>query len=540
MKKTFVRILAFLLVLCMFFSMIACGAKDQPEDTPAAPSEEVSANPPAQPESGSEEREHVELIFYTHANAIFAGFDKTMAAVNEYLKEKLNTTVDFRIYEQSTYKDTVNPAFMSGDEMDCLLVGSTGIDFVTNVSKNAFIDISSYIDTYLPGTKARLPEAAWDAYSYQGGIYGICSIKDLANQLGIYTNDTLLNDLGIEFPADTYYTWKDLVPFFYEVQAARDAKYPEKAGKPMLAANEAGQCIFYDFYDFLVGSYSTPLVITGIPGLQDYEGVKSGEEVTSYFYTDEFREYCEIIKGFRDNGLIQFEFNPDEYTSLYDGDAIGGIVWGDLAVDAAQRGYPFETTMHYANASTLMTSGMLAAGFALPVQCSNVERTLEVIELLNTDQYLATLMHFGPEGIGWTDADNDGVLEFEGTENDPSIEWLEKCWYQWYGFGLGAMTASKAPEGYPADFADRVFEMNKNGKDSGNLGFTFDATNVQTELAACNAVMDEYMSTFNYGTASDLDATIDEFVNKLKANGLDTIIAECQTQLTEWRAANGK
>lgn len=196
--------------------------------------------------------------------------------------------------------------------------------------------------------------------------------------------------------------------------------------------------------------------------------------------------------------------------------------------------------MHYANASTLMTSGMLAAGFALPVQCSNVERTLEVIELLNTDQYLATMMHFGPEGIGWTDADNDGVLEFEGTENDPSIEWLEKCWYQWYGFGLGAMTASKAPEGYPADFADRVFEMNKNGKDSGNLGFTFDATNVQTELAACNAVMDEYMSTFNYGTASDLDATIDEFVNKLKANGLDTIIAECQTQLTEWRAANGK
>ena len=82
MKKTFVRILAFLLVLCMSFSMTACGAKDQPEDTPAAPSEEASANPSAQPESGSEEREHVELIFYTHANAIFAGYDKTMAAVN--------------------------------------------------------------------------------------------------------------------------------------------------------------------------------------------------------------------------------------------------------------------------------------------------------------------------------------------------------------------------------------------------------------------------------------------------------------------------
>ena len=540
MKKTFVRILALVLALAMSFSMIACGAKEQPEDTPVTPSEEASANTPAPSEDAPEEREHVELVFYTHATDIQPGFEKTMAAVNEYLKEKLNTTVDFRIYSQATYKETVNPAFMSGDEMDCLLVGSTGIDFTTNVSKNAFIDISDYIDTYLPGTKAQLPEAAWEAYSYQDGIYGICAIKDLSNQLGFYTNDTLLNDLGIEFPADTYYTYKDLVPFFYEVKEARDAKYPEKADKPMLNIGEVGGSIFYDFYDFFVGSYSTPLVITGIPGLQDYEGVKSGEEVTSYFYTEDFREYCEIIKGFRDNGLVQFEYAPEEYTSLNDGDAIGGIVWGDLAVDREARGYCFDPTMYYAKGATLMTSVMLAAGFALPVQCSNVERTLEVIELMNTDQYLATMMHFGPEGIGWNDADNDGVLEFEGTENDPSLGHLDKCWWHWYGFGLAAMTASKAPAGYPADFADRIFEMNKNGADSGNLGFTFDASNVQTELAACNAVMDEYMSTFNFGTASDLDATIDEFVNKLKANGLDTIIAECQTQLTAWRAANGK
>lgn len=187
-----------------------------------------------------------------------------------------------------------------------------------------------------------------------------------------------------------------------------------------------------------------------------------------------------------------------------------------------------------------MTSGMLAAGWAIPQQCTNVERTLEVIELLNTDQYLATLMHFGIEGKSWTDTDNDGVLEFDGTGNDPSLSNSEKYWYNWYGFALGAMTASKAPAGYPADFAQAVYQMNKNGVTSGNLGFAFDASNVQTELAACNAVMDEYMGIFNYGTAEDLDATIDEFVQKLKSNGLDTIIAECQAQLTTWRAANGK
>lgn len=539
MKKAFVRLLAFLLVLAMSFSMIACGAKDQPEDTPAAPSpsEEASSNTPAEPEE--EEREYVELIFYTHVPKVTAGYEQTMAAVNEYLKEKLNTTVDFRIYDQGVYKDTVVPAFQAGDDMDCLLVGSTGVDFTSNVVKNAFIDISDYIDTYLPGTKAQLPEAAWEAYSYQDGVYGICSIKDLSNQLGIYTNDTLLNDLGVEFPADNYYTWKDLVSFFYEVQEARDAKYPEKAGKPLLDIREAGMCFYYDFYDFFVGGYNDPLVITGIPGLQDYEGVKSGEEVTSYFYTEEFREYCEIIKGFRDNGIVQFEYSPEEYTSLADGDAIGGIVWGDLSVTREGRGFNFDPTMHYAKAATLATSGMLAAGFALPQQCSNVERTLEVIELLNTDEYLATLMHFGEEGVGWTDNDNDGVLEFEGTENDPNNE-AGRWWYNWYGFAIGAMTASKAPAGYPADFADRIYEMNTNGVDSGNLGFTFDATNIQTELAACNSVVSEYMSILSYGTASDLDATIDEFVNKLKANGLDTIIAECQTQLTEWRTANGK
>ena len=149
-------------------------------------------------------------------------------------------------------------------------------------------------------------------------------------------------------------------------------------------------------------------------------------------------------------------------------------------------------------------------------------------------------MHFGIEGKSWNDTNKDGVLEFEGTGNDPSLTNSEKYWYNWYGFGLGAMTASKAPAGYPANFAESIYKMNENGIDSGNLGFTFDASNVQTELAACNAVMDEYMGTFNYGTAEDLDATINEFVQKLKDNGLDTIIAECQSQLTAWRAANGK
>ena len=72
-----------------------------------------------------------------------------------------------------------------------------------------------------------------------------------------------------------------------------------------------------------------------------------------------------------------------------------------------------------------------------------------------------------------------------------------------------------------------------------HMGFVFNTDAVANEIAACNNVIAEYngLDTGAYGTEEATLKAVDEFVAKLKANGLDKIIAEVQAQVDAWVAA---
>jgi len=60
-------------------------------------------------------------------------------------------------------------------------------------------------------------------------------------------------------------------------------------------------------------------------------------------------------------------------------------------------------------------------------------------------------------------------------------------------------------------------------------------------VAACSAVVEEYRENLECGLYSDdamVDSMLKEFTDKLKANGIEEVLAECQSQLTAWQAAN--
>ena len=67
------------------------------------------------------------------------------------------------------------------------------------------------------------------------------------------------------------------------------------------------------------------------------------------------------------------------------------------------------------------------------------------------------------------------------------------------------------------------------------LGFVFDNSNVTTEVAAVQSVRDEYKRVVENG-AGDPAVLIPEYVAKLKANGIERIISEKQSQLDAWIA----
>lgn len=534
-KKVFSKIISMLLVGAMVLGMAACGGKEKPAPEKEEPKQETAEETKEETEEVAEkEREHVELVWYLFGS-VQQGQEQTFAAVNEYLKEKLNTTIEFHFYQQSEFKDTVTTIFNSGTYMDLVVAGSSGIPFESNAGKNAFLALDDYIDEYLPGTKAQLPDAAWDAYSHNGSIYGVPPIKDLVTQLGIWVNQDMLDDLGVKFP-EKYDTYYDLIDFFYEVKAARDAKYPDKADEPLLRNKDSAKPNFWMYYDAYLGGSTNPLVAANVPGLSGVAGMEDGKTVYCMTETDEYREYCRTMRKLVEDGIYPMDgknFDPDA-TLLNTGGLLGGIVWGNIG----KTEYPFASEMYYSANATLTTSGIKGNGYAIPSWSKNVERTLEVVELLNTDEYLATVIRFGPEGVGWTDENNDGVIEVTDVNSDPTV--ANRFWYQWYGIVLGSLAVTKAAPGCPTDFSEILMEMNERGTPSLTVGFSMDTTPVENEVAACTSVAAEYKDALDYGMVEDVDAYLDEYIAKLKASGIDKIVEECQKQRDAWLESQGK
>ena len=124
-----------------------------------------------------------------------------------------------------------------------------------------------------------------------------------------------------------------------------------------------------------------------------------------------------------------------------------------------------------------------------------------------------------------------------GRNADP----LNRGYYGWYLPTFGNITVVRAPESLTGPDGIMLKTMAEAARlaKPGRLGFLFDIDPVQTEVAACNAIVQEYGPVIDTGwllAEEAILAHIDEFNQKLYSNGLQRILDEAQKQLDEWEA----
>lgn len=542
MKK---RMVSAVLASAMVVGALAgCGSKEaetkEPETTAAKQETTAAAAQSAAPESEATpaEKEYVELVVYNYINTQNQpGLEETIETVNEYLKEKLNCTLDMHIYATpAVYKETVNTIVSGGTYMDMVLTGDTGIPFRTFANQNAFLPIEDYIDEYLPVTKSQLPDGAWDAFSLNGHVYAVPMFKDFAAEQDIILNTTMMDELGLTFP-EKYDTYWDIIDLLYAAKEGRDKVHPELANQPITkwrADNTMLKSFYY--YDPVVSNGE--MVVANLPGLSGFEGRGEGETVFCPYFTDEYRALAKQLNQMVQDGIIPYDRGAYDTDNVLrnSGTFLTMFSQGYVYYNEDQYAPTFKVALKKADNAILTTSSLQQGGLAVSAQSENVERCLEVIELFNSDPYLATVMRFGPEGIGWTDADNDNVIELTEMNSDSKNRYM----YQWYGWQLGGLAVTKVIKGQPNNLGELLTAMNNEATVSANIGFAMDLTPVENEIAACSSVIAEYNSTLMKGQDNNVDQMVDDFVAKLKASGMEKIVAEAQTQLDAWRQANGK
>ena len=187
-----------------------------------------------------------------------------------------------------------------------------------------------------------------------------------------------------------------------------------------------------------------------------------------------------------------------------------------------------------------LTDGVMTTSSAIPKltaissTSSNPEKAMMLLNIINgSDNKLFTTLSMGIEGTHYNVVGNDPI------DGKPILETISGNGYDaQLVWELGPDTTRPYSPGAGKKFIDTALELNANAVVSPIMGFSYNTSNVKTEMAACSAVTNKYNSILNTGS-DNVGNVLNKLMDELQRAGIDTIIADADSQIADWKASSG-
>lgn len=536
-KQWFTRALAYMVILVMVFALASCSGGDKTPTQGGTASDKPEQS--KSPDSSAPAEEELPFVTMDWYLGLIPMPDNQMVndAVNEYLKEKVNANVNIHYWEAKDWETKMTTMISAGEDVGIVGFGSQSkLDYVVQSKRGSFYALNELLDTYGTETKALFPQEIWDSMSIDGSIYGIPSLKDNAYIISLVYNSEMADALGLDMSQVKYSNWRQLEPFLEEVVQKRHEKFPEYDEVPLV--NDSSLEVPYNFAleTFLNDSY---LAVANIDPFNDVAGYDN-DTIFNLYATDEYREFAKSRVRMVEKNILAYDYTgKDEWN--YEGGMFGWVGWGYTYMQPHLYGDKFTTKMLVSDHIWTDTNNFFSAGTAISANAADPERAMMILNLVNTDPEFATMMRFGIEGEHYV-KDANGKMTFEGSKRNGG-ERADFGYNYWYAAPVGNLTIVNAPEDYIGPDGILLTEMQRLNKEAvmpKHMGFVFDINPVANEIAACTNVVMEYRDTLRQGklgSEAEVDTTVDEFNEKLTANGVDKIVAEAQKQVDAWKAS---
>lgn len=503
----------FIVILCVAFLLAGCGKPVAPavSETPEPSQSSAAPSSSATPEPVSNvPKDNVTITMYCVGDS--QDMTHIENAVNEYLKDKLNITLEYECFGWGdTYTPKINPMLAAGDPIDIVFTSNWAANYRMNAANGYFLELNELLAKN-PGVEQVLGKSFLNATQINGKNYALPCNKEQAHNWGFLLKKDLVEKFGIDLK--TIKSLDDLEPYF-------DRVLKEEPGiTPLLAVQMDAPWHLLDWNTFSDDD---------VPGAlyNDNRDTK----VINQFLAPETLEMYKQVREYYKKGYIhpdaatQDNFSAEMSTGKYFA-FVAPMKPGKAAEMSVQTGVEWEEVF----TTPIVMSNREADGamLAIPAASDQPERAFKFIEMLYTDPVLKNMMNFGVENKDW---------KFIGTN---TIEIIPNSGYVSSGgwrFGDSFKDYLMANEN--PNKAQLWTEYNKQGIPLINLGFVFDSTNVANEIAACKDIVQTYYKQLFTGSV-DPDPAVKKFEADLKAAGCDTVIAEMQKQFDEWLKAKGK
>ena len=460
----------------------------------------------------AEELPHVTLKFIFFADKK-ADTDKVWAAIAEKYADQLNCDFDVQFIGADDYKFKLLQKAGAGDKWDMNFDGNW-LGYFQMLGQEAYMDITELLPKYAPDLYAAYQaNDVLGTATYNGKIVALPWTMMMNNRTTFQWRGDLAEAAGIEIDKENMKTFEDVLPVMEALKAAYPDRYTIEVSSKDAMLNK------YNLVDI-----GNNLVID----LTDADA-----KIQLLETTDAYREMAKYAQVLQEKGLIWKDVlndKTDHNALINEGKLIAK--WGTYEFVRSGRpwveeGARWDYVFLYPD-SKVANRTPLANVAAIPATSENPERTLMFMNLLQTDQEMYDMMHYGILGETYNINDEGAVVYPEGmtTANSSYMGWQGR-WAYWKPQFM------RPDDEFPKDFWKEEAEnaaSNPNNVASPYDAFVFNSDPVNIEVALRDQVFTDAHKMIEVGLAGDADAAVDKLIADQAADG-EIILKEAQAQL---------
>lgn len=496
------KFLAMLLAVATLLGMLAGCNQEKPVETTSNDTPKQTQAKETEP-APTEKEDPVHLKWMSYGSVqTQSGYAEVMEEVNKLLLEKINVTLEFDGAKQSELTQKADLAMSAGEVYDIMWVSDWCNDYATMVRKEALLPLEDLLAEYGQGITATVDAKYLEMCEINGTLYAIPCLQIMTEQQCVMIQKKYADEYGLTIrqiddisELDDFFSWvaeayPDMIPYNISVgDLALTADYESLGGGCYIEKDNPTNVVWdvkYKFHNEL--SYER---------LQ--KGFWESDIATQLDNSDKISANLYVSYQYRNKPGIEAELEERH-----------GCEWVKIEVGESYLG------------STVAR----ATALAIPYTSENPEAAMKLLNLIFTDAEVYNLLMYGIEGKHYNKVDENRVelIDDSGWKNTTRLWVMGNTFNAWlYGNqedGIHELTQA----------------MNDSATPSPVAGFSFDTSSVAAEIAQVNAVNTEFSNFYFY---EDHDERYQEWKKKMISAGIGTIVAECQRQLDEWRAATG-
>lgn len=463
-----------------------------------------------------------EITAWFLAPAKLTGKQAVQDEVNKILEKRYNIKVKLVYYDWDSYQNKAKLALSGGEPVDVMFTAGWN-NYSTFVGQGAFQPLDDLLEKYGQYIKKYINPEYLKGPVISGKLYAIPTNKDMASQWGVVINKKLADKYHMDF--SNVKKAEDLEPF---LQTIKD----NEPGIVPFLADTSNNVVEFEF-----NKYSSEFAQVSTVGIPRFDSTK----IVNILDDEWVRHLIAVSREFYKKGYYNSDVGTaqsgqkDDYKRQQK-----AFMWmeqlkpGKAEELANTYGYEFYQCVVYPDIPQSVTTAELTNSMlSIPHSSKHPEAAMKFInELFNPDAKVQNLLAFGIENKNYVKVSDNQIKLPDGVTAQTNTYGGIYTWAMGGNQLNDYLWSNESPDKW-----EKIDKWNKEAKVSKLIGFNYDTSKVQNEIAAVQNVNSQYWAGIASG-AKELSSVEKIYREKLKTAGLQKIIDDVQSQVDAFLASN--